>query len=215
MTIHRAPDADDRWLVTLFLSRQVDRARMAYGRLVTEARRQCVIFGTTNNEEYLRDTTGNRRFWPIRIKSFDLELLARDRDQLWAEAAAREAAGANIRLDTKLWAKAAEEQARRLTSDPFFDALQAALRDFEGKIAAASVWDLLKVQPGHRTQDQNKRVGDAMRKLGWRRPNKAGLAKIGGAPVSAYVKGEQPWRTIEVTFSQYGGLPFASYGDGS
>jgi hypothetical protein len=179
-----------------FLSRQIDRGRMAYGRLVTEAPRQCVIFGTTNNEEYLRDTTGNRRFWPVRVKAFDLEALARDRDQLWAEAAAREATGANIRLDPKLWAKAAEEQARRLTNDPFFDTLQAELGKMVGKIAATSVWEILDVKPGQRSQDQNKRLGDAMRKLGWRRPNEAGLARIGGVPVSAYVKGEQPWVTI-------------------
>jgi predicted P-loop ATPase len=158
-----------------------------------------VIFGTTNNEEYLRDTTGNRRFWPVRVKTFDLEALARDRDQLWAEAAAREATGANIRLDAKLWASAAEEQARRLTNDPFFDALQAELANFEGKIAAAGVWEILDVKAGHRSQDQNKRVSDAMRKLGWRRPNKGGTARIAGTLVSAYVKGAQPWRTIDVS----------------
>jgi predicted P-loop ATPase len=41
------------------LSRRIDRARMAYGRLPIEAPRQCVIAGTTNKGQYLRDTTGN------------------------------------------------------------------------------------------------------------------------------------------------------------
>ena len=45
-----------------FLSRQIDRSRMAFGRLLKEYPRQCVIFGSTNLTEYLRDTTGNRRF---------------------------------------------------------------------------------------------------------------------------------------------------------
>jgi predicted P-loop ATPase len=67
--------------VKAFASRGTDRARMAYDRTVTEARRQCIIIGTTNSEQYLRDLTGNRRFWPVRVVQFNLEALERDRDQ--------------------------------------------------------------------------------------------------------------------------------------
>ena len=86
-----------------FLSRQVDRARLAYGHIVSEVARQSLIVGTTNSTEYLRDQTGNRRFWPVRCKQFDIAALRRDRDQLWAEAAAREASGASIRMEQNLW----------------------------------------------------------------------------------------------------------------
>src|SRR5262249_40564267 len=97
-----------------FASRGTDRARMAYDRAGTAPRRQCVICGTTNSERYLRDRTGNRRFWPVRVGRFDLEALKRDLNQLWAEAAAREAApGASIRLPEALWAEAAKEQQAR------------------------------------------------------------------------------------------------------
>lgn len=82
-----------------FLSRTDDKARMAYDCREREVPRQCVIIGTTNDSRYLRDTTGNRRFWPVALEGFDLEALRRDRDRLWAEAAAREAGGASIRLD--------------------------------------------------------------------------------------------------------------------
>jgi predicted P-loop ATPase len=72
-----------RWIVEAaelkaFLSQRIDRARMSYGRLVTEVPRQCVIVGTTNDDAYLRDSTGNRRFWPVKIDRFDLAALRRD-----------------------------------------------------------------------------------------------------------------------------------------
>src|SRR5262249_7296663 len=100
-----------------FLSRAEDRARMSYDRLCTEVKRQCVIIGTTNSSEYLRDSPGNRRFWPVKIEQFDCEALRRDRDQLWAEAAKREATpGQTIRLERSLWGAAVEEQAARRIS---------------------------------------------------------------------------------------------------
>jgi predicted P-loop ATPase len=172
-----------------FLSRQVDRARMAYGRIVSEVPRQCVIVGTTNDLEYLRDTTGNRRFWPVRCQRFDVSALHRDRDQLWAEAAAREASGVSIRLDAELWPKAAEQQAQRLTEDPWLYVLQEAFQRIKDettskKISAGAIWEILDVRGAQQTQEASRRVGEAMRKLGWKRPNSAGLVKIDGEPVS-------------------------------
>ncbi len=121
------------------LSRRVDRARMSYERLPSVAPRQCVIFGTTNSASYLRDGTGNRRFWPVRVERFDLAALRRDRDQLWAEAAAREAKGESIRLDPALYPAAAAEQDLRRVEDPFVDVLAGVLGDLRGKILAADV----------------------------------------------------------------------------
>jgi hypothetical protein len=184
--------------IKALLSRQVDRARLAYGRIVSEVPRQCVIVGTTNNLEYLRDTTGNRRFWPVRCQGFDIEALRRDRDQLWGEAAARERSGVSIRLPKELWPTAGVEQAKRLTRDPWLEALQEAeLGDMEnGKISMGSIWIILDVRGGQQTQEQSRRVGEAMRALGWRRPSDSGLVKIDGEPVSGYVKGEKPWRKV-------------------
>jgi predicted P-loop ATPase len=196
--------------VKALLSRQVDRARMAYGRIVSEVPRQCVIAGTTNDLEYLRDTTGNRRFWPVRCQRFDVEALKRDRAQLWAEAAAREARGISIRLDQKLWPMAGREQAKRLTKDPWLEALQeAGLGDMSGKISMGSIWVILDVRGGQQTQEQSCRVGKIMRDLGWRRPSVSGLVKIDGEPVSGFVKGEKPWNTVAASRSKDGGLMVA------
>ena len=69
------------------ISRQVDGpVRMAYARLSVTEPRRFVLVGTTNSHVYLEDPTGNRRFWPIRVGDILLPELARDRDQLWAEA---------------------------------------------------------------------------------------------------------------------------------
>lgn len=80
--------------------------------------RQCVFAGSVNPETYLRDETGNRRFWPVRCGSIDLVALARDRDQLWAEAVARYREGAIWWLDEpELVASAKAEQDQRYQVD--------------------------------------------------------------------------------------------------
>lgn len=77
--------------VKQFLSQCEDIYRAAYGRVVEWHKRRCVFFGTSNNREYLRDRTGNRRFWPVDTlvtkpaKSVFTDLDA-EVDQLWAEA---------------------------------------------------------------------------------------------------------------------------------
>ena len=77
--------------VKMFLSKQSDYYRAAYGRYASDRPRQCVFFGTSNTRDCLIDTTGNRRFWPVDIDRRERtkepsEDLTRERDQLWAEA---------------------------------------------------------------------------------------------------------------------------------
>ena len=86
--------------VKAFASRTHDRARPAYGRFRVDLPRRGVIWATTNNSEYLKSQTGNRRFWPIEVaatRPIDIEGLTRDRDQLLAEACHLETEGASDR----------------------------------------------------------------------------------------------------------------------
>lgn len=74
-------------LIKAFITAKVDRYRPAYGRVVESFSRQCVLTGTTNNKKYLKDRTGNRRFWPIPVtKVINTEFVIKFRDQLFAEA---------------------------------------------------------------------------------------------------------------------------------
>ena len=76
--------------VKTFLSKREDTYRPAYARRVSTFPRQCVFFGTTNETEYLKDRTGNRRFWAIDVdRVMDQDRLESVADQLWAEAYVR------------------------------------------------------------------------------------------------------------------------------
>lgn len=87
-----------------FLSLTSDRYRQAYGRNVTEFKRRCVFFGTCNNIDFLQDTTGNRRFWPVDTraqtptKDVFNDLTSDEIDQVWAEAYFRFITGEQIFL---------------------------------------------------------------------------------------------------------------------
>lgn len=108
--------------VKQFLSRTEDLYRVPYGRHTTVYPRRCVFFGTTNDSEFLRDKTGNRRFWPVDVgkskanKSV-FDDLPREVDQIWAEALARWQLGEQLYLSGEAKRTGREQQRQHEVSN--------------------------------------------------------------------------------------------------
>lgn len=100
-----------------FTTTTSDRFRAPYGKIPMRYDRQSVFAGTVNHFDYLRDETGNRRFWPVRCAAskIKVEELQRDRDQLWAEAVHAYQAGEKWWLEDESAARG--EQEERMASD--------------------------------------------------------------------------------------------------
>ena len=139
-----------------FLSIREDRYRAAYGRYSQTYPRTCVIFGTTNTTEFLKDTTGNRRFWPVDVgeqrctKSVFRELDA-ERDQLWAEAKARWEAGEELHLTGEIVEAARLKQEEHMTEN----VLEGVVREFLEKPIPA---DWYKIENGVPTWPIQRRI---------------------------------------------------------
>ena len=92
------------------------------------------MIGTTNDDAYLRDTTGNRRWWPVKLHGrIDLAGLQRDRDQLLAEAVVGEATDESLVIPERLWGAAAIEQAARMEVDAWLEPIGDQLCKLEAK----------------------------------------------------------------------------------
>jgi hypothetical protein len=105
-----------------FFSQQEETFRPPYGHRVITVPRQCVFVGTTNQDAWLKDETGGRRFWPFKAGKIDLAAIARDRDQLWAEALHAYRNGETWWIDDPdIIQDAIEEQRGRHAGDPWQD----------------------------------------------------------------------------------------------
>jgi hypothetical protein len=126
--------------VKAFVSLTEDRYRAPYDAAPSKHPRHTVFTGTYNPREegYLTDDTGNRRYDPVPVSAeIDLAGVARDRDQLFAEAVVREREGMSIVLPRELWADAAREQAARMVTHQWLDIVSTHIDDVEEKIKEA------------------------------------------------------------------------------
>lgn len=125
-----------------FLSSQVDHYRPAYGRRMVAYHRQCILVGTTNELEFLRDRTGNRRFWTVRLQGkgrLSVWNMSREVvEQIWAEAKFLYTKGEKLCLDRNQEALLAEKQ-EEFTED---NGLQGIIEQYLAKPVPARWLDM-------------------------------------------------------------------------
>lgn len=154
--------------VKAFLSRAVDRYRPPYGKSYVERPRQGVLIGTTNARDYLRDSTGNRRIWPVWCDAADPEWVRIHRDQLWAEAAHREMAGEAIWIEnTEDHQTAVSAQAKRLTEDVWTDAIRTWSVGKIEMTTASVLSECLQIPRERQTRREQMRCAAILRAEGW------------------------------------------------
>jgi putative DNA primase/helicase len=164
--------------VKSFISQPSDVYRPPYARRAQTIPRQCVFIGTTNEIEYLRDRTGNRRFWPVKVGSVKLDELSRDLNQLWAEAHEAQIIGEPWHLTGEAQALAEAQQAERVQHTEL-EALvadyleqQASVGKTEVEIRDVLVYGL-RFDPDapdyvERARRLGAEVSAAMRNAGWK-----------------------------------------------
>lgn len=184
--------------VKAFLSKTEDRYRVAYDRQVSEFPRKCVFFGTTNTRDFLRDATGNRRFWPIEIfpdratRSHWEELTEEEVSQIWAEVLSWFKAGETLELDSEARMEAERQQAAHMETDPREGIIQEWLdmpleddmgrptEDLRDRVCAAQIWtECLGKKRGDMRAWESKELADILRRIpGWR--ERKGKARVPG-----------------------------------
>ncbi len=156
-----------------FITRPVERYRPSYGRKEVIQPRQCVFIGTTNATAYLKDETGGRRFWPVKVGKIDSDALTRDRDQLFAEAVIAYRDGAQWWPDQAFEQRhIAPQQEARFEVDLWEEPIE---RHLSGK-SSVIVGDIARVALSLETprigRAEQNRITSILQRLNWKRGEK-------------------------------------------
>jgi predicted P-loop ATPase len=177
--------------IKAFISRTTDRFRPPYGSRLIESRRSCVFWGTTNAEGYLKDETGGRRFWPVKVGKIDVAGLRGIRDQLWAEADVLYASGTPWWIVSPTIQGEAETQQRdRYAGDPWDNAIEDYVnRSDSGEVTIEQVLEVgLMLEINRCGQAEMNRVARVLKSMGLMRRQKGSGATrrwIYSRPVSS------------------------------
>jgi hypothetical protein len=160
----------DTTLLKAFITRRVERYRPSYGRKEVIQPRQCVFIGTTNQKVYLRDETGGRRFWPVKISSIDLHALAEDRDQLFAQAVHAYRNGVRWWPDGDFEREhIAPEQEARFEADAWEQIVRTHLETVSKATIGDIARDGLHIETSRIGTADQRRIGAILERLEWHR----------------------------------------------
>ena len=168
-----ALDKTEAAALKAFITRPSERYRPSYGRKEVLEQRQCVFIGTTNKEAYLRDETGGRRFWPVKVGRIDTDALTRDRDQLFAEAFALYRAGQKWWPDQAFEVEhIAPQQDARYEADAWEQAVVSFLAGKSRTTILDVARDGLSIETQRVGTADQRRIVAIMERQGWRRGKK-------------------------------------------
>ena len=157
----------DKERVKAFVSSAVDRYRPSYARLEVTQPRQCVFVGSTNQETYLDDETGGRRFNGVKVGAIDTGGLTRDRDLLWAEAREAYRSGATWWPDPALVPVYREEQSARRKVDEWERLVSTYVLGRHRVLVGDILSDALGLEAAKWTAADQTRVRRALTAMGW------------------------------------------------
>jgi predicted P-loop ATPase len=153
-----------------FITKTMDRYRAPYGRHVAEHPRRCVFAGSVNHNDYLRDESGGRRFWPVKCGDIDIDALQRDVEQLWAEAVVRyKAHEAWWFVDAAAADRAAEEQGDRYQEDAWDEIIASYVARQPWTKVDDILGNVINLERGRWGQTERNRVARCLKNLGWER----------------------------------------------
>lgn len=152
-----------------FCSSADDKYREPYGKVSRRHPRRCVFAGTTNHDDFLRDETGARRFWPVGVGNVDLASLQTDREQLWAEAVAVYKRGERWWPEGTENALMAEVQERHRSIDAWEDKIYQWLEGRDEVSLIDVMCEGLGILVGNSTRGDQMRVSAALKSLKWER----------------------------------------------
>jgi predicted P-loop ATPase len=151
-----------------FITRRTERYRPSYGRREVIQPRQCVFVGTTNAECYLKDATGGRRFWPVKVGSINLATLANDRDQLFAEAVHLFKAGEKWLPDKEFEEEHIKpEQDARYMADPWQEKIAKFIENKARVTVGMVAAEALFIETARIAMRDSYRIIDVLTSLGW------------------------------------------------
>lgn len=151
-----------------FLSKNVDTFRTPYDRLPKKKKRGFVFVGSVNEDCFLKDTTGNRRFWVIEPKhEINLSMVREMRDAIWAEAYRHVLAGEVIYLPKEYWSMQAEQSLDHITADPW----EQDVLNYIHLLEKVKIPDILKkgldLDASKRGKREESRVADILKAHNW------------------------------------------------